>query len=121
MILADTSIWVDHLRRKDAALEARLAERSIVIHPFIIGEVALGHLERRAEVLLRLHWLPRATIANAGEVLRYIDRHRLIGTGIGYVDAHLLLSCRLTPDTALWTRDKRLRAVAARLSLAAAF
>ena len=120
MILADSSIWVDHLRRKDATMEARLGERSIVIHPFIIGEVALRHLAHRAEVLLRLHWLPRATIADAREVLRFIDRHKLIGTGVGYVDAHLLASCRLTPDTLLWTRDKRLHAVANRLSLAAA-
>jgi predicted nucleic acid-binding protein len=119
MILADSSIWVDHLRRKDAAMEAQLGERSIVIHPFIVGEVALGHLERRAEVLLRLHWLPRVTIADASEVIRFVDRHKLFGTGIGYVDAHLLVSCRLTPDTLLWTRDKRLHAVAARLALAA--
>jgi predicted nucleic acid-binding protein len=120
MILADSSIWVDHLRRKDRAMEARLGERSIVIHPFIIGEVALGYLEHRAEVLLRLHWLPRATAADTSEVLRFVDRHKLIGTGIGYVDAHLLVSCRLTPDTLLWTRDKRLHAVAIRLALAAA-
>jgi predicted nucleic acid-binding protein len=120
MILADSSVWVDHLRRKDATMDACLGERSILIHPFIIGEVALGHLAHRAEVLLRLHWLPRATIADAREVLRFIDRHKLIGTGIGYVDAHLLASCRLTPDTLLWTRDKRLHAVANRLSLAAA-
>jgi predicted nucleic acid-binding protein len=120
MILPDTSVWVDHLRRKDERLRARLDDRSVLVHPFVIGEVALGHVSHRAEVLLRLHWLPRATIADTSEVLRFIDRHKLIGTGIGYVDAHLLVSCRLTADTLLWTRDKRLLAVATRLSLAAA-
>jgi predicted nucleic acid-binding protein len=119
MILPDTSVWVDHLRRKDETLQARLDDRSVLVHPFVIGEVALGHVAHRAEVLLRLHWLPRAMVADTGEVLRFIDRHKLIGTGIGYVDAHLLASCRLTADTLLWTRDKRLLAVAARLSLAA--
>jgi predicted nucleic acid-binding protein len=119
MILPDSSVWVDHLRRKDETLQAQLDERSVLIHPFVIGEVALGHLAYRTEVLLRLHWLPRAMVADTGEVLRFVDRHKLIGTGIGYVDAHLLVSCRLTADTLLWTRDKRLLAVAARLSLAA--
>ncbi|MHB8273037.1 type II toxin-antitoxin system VapC family toxin [Bradyrhizobium sp.] len=119
MILPDTSVWVDHLRRKDQALQAQLDDRSVLMHPFVIGEVALGQVAHRAEVLLRLHWLPRAMVADTSEVLRFIDRHKLIGTGIGYVDAHLLVSCRLTADTLLWTRDKRLLAVAARLSLAA--
>ena len=118
MILPDTSVWVDHLRRKDETLQARLDERVVLVHPFVIGEVALGHVSHRAEVLLRLHWLPRAIVADTSEVLRFIDHHKLIGTGIGYVDAHLLVSCRLTADTLLWTRDKRLHAVAARLSLA---
>jgi predicted nucleic acid-binding protein len=118
MILPDTSVWVDHLRRKDETLQAQLDERAVLVHPFVIGEVALGHVSHRAEVLLRLHW-PRAMVADTSEVLRFIDRHKLIGTGIGYVDAHLLVSCRLTADALLWTRDKRLLAVAARLSLAA--
>jgi hypothetical protein len=119
MILADTSIWVDHLRRKDEALQAQLDDRSVLVHPFVIGEVALGHVAQRAEVILRLHWLPRAKVADTAEILRFIERYKLIGTGIGYVDVHLLASCRLTADTLLWTRDKRLLAVAARLSLAA--
>jgi predicted nucleic acid-binding protein len=118
MILPDTSIWVDHLRREDETLEARLEDRHVLIHPFVIGEVALGHIPRGAEVLLRLNWLPRVKVADNSEVLRFIDRHKLVGTGIGYVDAHLLASCRLTADTLLWTRDKRLLVVAARLSLA---
>jgi len=121
MILPDTSVWVDHLRRKDQTLQTQLDERKVLIHPFVIGEVALGHVEHRSEVLLRLHWLPRVMIADTSEVLRFIDRHKLIGTGIGYVDAHLLVSCRLTADALLWTRDKRLLAAAVRLSLAAEF
>jgi predicted nucleic acid-binding protein len=92
MILPDTSVWVDHLRRKDETLQAQLDERAVLVHPFVIGEVALGHVSHRAEVLLRLHWLPRAMVADTSEVLGFIDRHKLIGTGIGYVGAHLLVS-----------------------------
>ena len=113
MILPDTSIWVDHLRREDETLEARLEDRHILIHPFVIGEVAFGHIPRRAAVLFRLNWLPRGKVADNSEVLRFIDDHKLIATRIGYVDPHLLASCRLTADTLLWTRDKRLLAVAA--------
>ena len=85
----------------------------------MVGELALGQLPRRAEVLKQLDRLPQATVADAGEVLGFIDRHGLAETGLAYVDVHLLASSRLTSDTLLWTFDKRLHAVAGRLALAA--
>ncbi len=89
------------------------------MHPFVIGELALGQLRRRSVVLEALQGMHQAMVAQDDEVMRLIDQHALFGIGIGYVDAHLLTAVRLTPDTQLWTRDKRLLAAAARLSLAA--
>jgi len=89
------------------------------MHPFVIGELALGHLRRRAVILATLRDLPQATVAHDDEVMRLIGQHTLFGIGIGYVDVHLLAAMRLTPGVSLWTRDKRLSAIAERLSLAA--
>ena len=112
MILVDTSVWVDHLRRGDPRL-VDLLERSIVItHPFVVGEIACGSLHDRASILELLQDLPAAAVAESDEVLRFIDRHVLHGQGIGYVDVHLLASVALTEGTRIWTRDKRLRLVA---------
>jgi predicted nucleic acid-binding protein len=112
LILADTSVWVDHLRRGDARLAALLESAEILIHPFVIGEIAMGSLADRATVIELLHGLPSAAVADFGEALVFIDRHRLHGKGIGYVDVHLLASAALTPSTVLWTRDKRLQGAA---------
>ena len=119
MILVDTSIWVDHLRSGDAALAALLDRGQVLTHPFVIGELALGRMRERERVLGALQDLPRAALATHGEMIRFTIRHELAGIGIGYVDAHLLASVRLTPDAALWTRDKRLRAAAIRLGASA--
>lgn len=120
MILADTTIWIDHLRHGDTALAAALKAEKIVIHPFVIGELALGNLRPRDTVLAELHRLPLLMVADDDEVMHLIERGPLFGLGIGYVDAHLLAAARLAPGTTLWTRDKRLAAAAALLSLAAA-
>ena len=117
MILADTSIWIDHLRNDDPQLAYLLGLGHVATHVLIIGEIALGNLRQRSEVLALLQDLPRASLASDDEVLTLIDRHRLWGRGIGYVDAHLVASALLTPDTRLWTRDRRLAAVAERLDL----
>jgi len=118
VILADTSVWVDHLRRNNLALAARLDAREIMVHPFVIGELALGNLDPRAPILRYLERMPQAIVASHEEVLDFIDRQRLLGLGIGYVDAHLLAATRLTAAGALWTRDRRLHKVADRLGLA---
>jgi len=119
VILADTSVWIDHLRHTDEILTYLLSRQQVLTHPLVIGELAVGHLRPRDVVLKTLQELDRAIAARDDEVLRLIERERLFGLGLGYVDAHLLASVRLTPGTFLWTRDKRLSAVAERLSLAA--
>ncbi|TXL69512.1 PIN domain-containing protein [Vineibacter terrae] len=120
MILVDTSVWVDYLRAGDKTLASLLVAASVVSHPFVVGELALGFLRQRSLILQELQALPQAIVATDEEVLRFIDQHRLFGLGIGYVDAHLLASVRLTDHTSLWTRDKRLGEVAQRLGVAAA-
>ncbi len=117
MILVDTSVWVDHLRTGDATLKALLIRSQILTHPFVIGELALCPLAQRKLVLSMIDNLPKAPVAADSEALLFIDRHGLAGTGIGYIDAHLLAAARLSPGTGLWTRDKRLSAVAKSLSL----
>lgn len=118
MILGDTSVWIDHLRIGNDRLAALLDAGGVLMHPFVIGELALGNLRNREIVLQALARLPQAESANEGEVLHFIEQHRLFGQGIGYVDAHLLAAIRLTPGTELWTLDARLHAVAERLDLA---
>ncbi|MBA2530065.1 MAG: type II toxin-antitoxin system VapC family toxin [Euzebyales bacterium] len=118
MILVDTSIWIDHLRTGHATL-ADLLERGLVLgHPWVVGELALGHLAQRGAIIGLLTSLEQATVATPDEVLTLIDRHELYGLGIGYVDAQLLAATRLTPDAALWTADERLPAAAVRLGCA---
>jgi len=119
VILVDASVGIDHLRADDERLTALLDGDAVLGHPFIVGELALGNLRQREVVLRALRRLPQATVASDQEVLRLIDRQPLFGRGIGYVDAHLLAAVRLTADTRLWTRDRRLRIVAAELGLAA--
>ena len=117
MILVDTSVWIDHLRQGDAALAAALQAGAVGMHPFVVGELACGHLRARTEVLGLLQALPPLAVATEREVLYFIDTHSLMGRGIGYIDAHLLAASRLA-GAALWTRDKRLHAVATELALA---
>ena len=95
-----------------------LQDGHVLAHPWVIGELALGHFSRRSEILGLLHNLPRATVATDAEVLTLIENQHLFGVGIGYVDAHLLAATLLTPDALLWTRDKRLATIAVRCGLA---
>ena len=117
MILVDTSVWIDHLRSKDADLAQCLRAGQVLAHPFVTGELALGNLNDREGVLGALMDLPQAQVAVDDEVQRLIGQERLFGTGIGYVDAHLLAAVRLTPGTLLWTRDKRLFSASVALGL----
>lgn len=121
MILVDTSVWIDHFRRHDATLAALLDGGRVLTHPFIIGELALGALNQRDVILSSMRDLPTALVASDAEVMDFVAAQALHGRGVGYIDAHLLASARLTPNASLWTRDKRLRTVAERLSLAAKF
>jgi predicted nucleic acid-binding protein len=118
LILVDTSVWIDHFRRVDDRLAELLDRNQVLMHPFVTGELAMGNLRLRDVILQDLRDLPPAAIAAEDEVLRMIGQERLYGLGLGYVDAHLLASARLTPDALLWTRDRRLAVAAERLSLA---
>lgn len=118
MILVDTSVWVDHLRRRDGRLVRLLEDAEVLAHPLVIGEIACGNLVDRAEVLGYLRALPEAPVAEFDETLAFIERNRLAGKGIGFVDASLLASVALVGDARLWTRDRRLHAVASTLGAA---
>jgi predicted nucleic acid-binding protein len=118
VILVDTSVWVDHLRAGDKTLAALLDAGMVLVHPFVIGELALGDLRQRETVLSALSDLPQAGVATHAEVLPFIGRHALFGRGVGYVDIHLLAAVQLTAGSELWTRDKRLDAVATQMGLA---
>ena len=119
MILADTSIWIDHFRRSDLRLARLLDRGDVVMHPFVLGELALGYVPRIAEMIEDLRTLPKAIVADTDEVLKFIAHRKLSGSSIGYVDAHLLAAVALAPETFLWTGDKRLHTAAQSLSLAA--
>lgn len=118
MILVDTSVWVDHLRRGDAGLVDLLERSAVLMHPFVVGEMACGSLRDRESILELLQDLPAAVVASTDEVLGFIERHVLHGQGIGYVDVHLLASTALSEGARLWTRDKKLSRVAAALGCA---
>ena len=112
MILADTTIWVDHFRKGDQKLVELLEQKEILLHPFVIGELALGSLKDRISTLWFLDKQSMAKMASMAEVRNLVESRRLYARGIGLTDAHLIASVLLTPCTSLWTRDERLRGVA---------
>ncbi len=118
MILVDTSVWIDHLRLGESALATALEGGQVMMHPFVLGELACGNLKNRDEVLRLLGDLPAAPTATDPEALDFIERRALMGRGIGYIDVHLLASAALDGVARLWTRDHRLSAAAAELKLA---
>ena len=117
MVLLDTSVWIDHLRRGDDRAAALLEQGDVVCHPLVIGELACGSLIRRAEILGLLGALPQATQATHAEIVGFIDGHRLHGKGLGLIDMHLLWAAASQAHM-LWTRDRRLRQMAQRLRVA---
>ncbi len=117
MILVDTSVWADHFRSSDKRLVGLLGTDSVLCHPFVIGELALGNLRGRGATIDALQALPSAISATNRELLDFIEMQGLSGSGVGLVDAHLLASVKLTPGASLWTRDRRLAAVADRLDI----
>ena len=118
MILVDTSVWIDHLRSGESLLAHALESGQVLMHPFVVGELACGNLQQRDEVLRLLGDLPSAPTATDQEVLNLIERRALMGWGIGYIDVHLLASTALAADARIWTRDRRLERVATELELA---
>lgn len=118
MILVDSSVWIDHLRRESAGVSLLLSSRRVLAHPFVIGEIAAGNLRNRRQILDTLRNLPAAVVASDEEALEFIDRYLLAGRGLGYVDVHLLAAARLS-HASIWTADKRLQASAELLSLSA--
>ena len=120
MILVDTSVWVDHLRRGEPALVDALENGEVAVHPFVVGELACGNLPDRALVFRLLEELPAVPVASNPEVLALVERRRLMGKGLGFVDAHLLASTLLVTGEAmrLWTRDGSLGNVALQLGIA---
>lgn len=117
MILADTTIWVDHFRSGNEKLGDLLSAGQVVIHPFIIAELALGSLRQRGTTLALLDRLPHIPVAQTHEVRAMIEARRLYSLGIGLIDAHLIASVFLDPSTKLWTTDKRLRNAAEGLGI----
>ena len=118
MIVVDSSIWIDHIHAGVPHLSEHLMREHALMHPHVLGEIALGSIRDRDEVLARFLRLPVPYVAKEGHVLHLIDAEELAATGIGYTDAHLLASALLTRDGQLWTRDKRLHAQAKRLGVA---
>jgi len=120
MILADTSVWVDHFRSPVAALAQLVETSQLVMHPFVVGELAMGSLADR-KLRLRL-WaaMPSLPIVPLDEVLVLVEGRRLYARGIGYPDASLLASSLVTPNTSLWTRDRRLNEIASEFGVRAA-
>jgi len=116
LVLVDTSVWVEHLRKGNGRLESLLDEGLVVCHSFVIGELACGNLKNREEILKLFKALDSAALADHEEVMRFIETHELMGKGLGYIDIHLLASASLS-QIPLWTRDKRLDEAASLLGL----
>lgn len=116
MILADTSVWIDHFRHSSKALSTIIENDALLCHPAIIGELALGSLRDRQVVLSFLNAQREVTVATHDEVMGMVDRHELFSMGIGYTDAHLLASTLIDSRAELWTNDRRLQAAARKAS-----
>lgn len=116
MVLVDTSIWVTHLRHGNRQLKNLLIDAKVMCHPFIIGELVCGNLINRNQILSLLKSLPLAPTIEFDEFIFFIERNRLMGIGIGFVDVHLLASAQLA-EIPLWTADKKLKSAATKLDL----
>ena len=115
-MLVDTSVWIDHVRRPEPKLIALLDENDVHVHPFVIGELACGHLRPRHELTLLIQKLPSLPAVDHEEAMIFLERHALHGRGVGWIDLHLLASTMLARTT-LWTRDRHMGAVAQALHI----
>jgi predicted nucleic acid-binding protein len=114
VILVDTSIWIDHFRSSNRVLGELLNDEQVLVHPFVLGEIACGNLQNRREIVTLMQALPTAPKASDGEILAFIEQRDLMGRGVGLIDMHLLASCLMQPCL-LWTADKRLKIIAEEL------
>ncbi len=117
-VLVDTSVWVAHFRARNDTLVALLAQDRVLVHPWIVAEIACVTPPDRARTLAYLQWLQPAQQASLSEVMRMVEDHRLYGLGCGLLDLTLLACTRITPGARLWTLDRRLMALAQRLGCA---
>lgn len=118
LVIADSSIWMDHINQGDTELANLMKQRRVRLHPMIIAEIALGSIKQRAAMLEELNAFPQVDSSSHSEVMAMIEWMKLFGTGVGYVDAHLLAATRQLRAGALWTRDKQLKGQAERLGVA---
>ncbi|MBN8553975.1 MAG: PIN domain-containing protein [Deltaproteobacteria bacterium] len=115
-VIVDTNIWINHFKNKNSVLEELLTEDRVVLHPFILGELACGNLDRRAEILELFSWLPKSEILSEEEVLSFLASEKIYGKGLGWIDVHLLGAARIS-RAQLWTLDKALLKEAKRFSI----
>jgi predicted nucleic acid-binding protein len=120
LIVADTTIWIEHLRGRMPEMRRLLDHGKIFMHAFVAAEIALGSIRDRAKTLARLDGLLQVRLAQPDEVRSMIEAHSLFAKGIGLVDAHLIASCLITPGAELWTHDAALGNVAGALGVRAA-
>ncbi len=116
MLLVDTSVWISHLRYVDFSLQKLLDGNKVASHPFIVGELACGNISNRAEIISLMQSLPMVDVVEHEELLVFIERHQLMGKGLGFVDVHLLAAAMLA-GIPLWTQDRKLKQACARLNL----
>ncbi|SRR5258706_247209 len=116
MVLVDTSVWIHHFRSSLDRLKSYLLEAQVMVHPFVIGELACGNLKNRSEILSLLKSLPSTSLVKDDDILFFIERQNLMGRGLGLIDIHLLASAKLA-HVSLWTEDKKLDAAARGLDL----
>ena len=114
MILVDTSGWINHFRKTDKYLANLLSEESVLIHPFIVGELACGNIKNRKEILKLLQSLTQIKVTNHNEIIYFVEQNRLYGIGLGYIDVHLLASC-IIDNAKLYTHDRKLKKAAKEL------
>ena len=117
MVLVDTSVWIDHFRSGVAELEDLLNDTEVLCHPLVVGELACGFIKNRNEIISLLRTLPTTPVLDLDEYLYFVDQNDLAGTGLGYIDIQLLASAQLA-NALLWSSDKKLDEVGARLGFA---